>query len=101
MSICNLKYSVLISYILFSGFIIGQSRSVIIDELILKEGVYLHNEEKFSGIVFYKAKTGQFIAEVPFENGEMHGKRICYNLRGKVLAKEKVDLSPKFVPCSF
>jgi len=89
MSIFRLRYLLLIIIILCSKFIIGQTKSVIIDELVFNDGIYLYKEEKFTGLAFYKAKTGQFIAEVPFENGKMHGKRICYNYRGKVLSKEK------------
>ncbi len=89
MSICSFKYSLTMIIILCSFFVLGQSKTVIIDDLVFKEGSYLYQDLKFNGLAFYKANTGQFIAEVSFKNGKMHGKRICYNYRGKVLSKDK------------
>ena len=87
--IFKFKHSLLIFIIFCFNFYVAQIKKVIIDELMINDGFYQYKGVNFTGIAFYKAKTGQFIAEVPFENGKMHGKRICYNFWGKVLSKEK------------
>jgi len=87
--IYNFKYLLITFIILCFNSHLAQNKTVIIDELVINDDLYLYKGVAFTGLAFYKAKTGQFIAEVPFENGKMHGKRICYNYRGKVLSKDK------------
>ena len=87
--IYNFKYLLITFITLCFNSHLAQNKTVIIDELVINDDLYLYKGVAFTGLAFYKAKTGQFIAEVPFENGKMHGKRICYNYRGKVLSKDK------------
>ena len=89
MLIVKLKYLLLTCMIVCYNQSFTQIKTVIIDDLTFVDGHYQYKGKIFTGLAFYKAKTGQFIAEVPLVDGRMHGKRICYNYRGKVLSKDK------------
>jgi len=67
----------------------SQTGIVLVEELEFTEGLSFYKGEMFTGIGFLKGKKGQFIAEVNYKNGKIHGKRISYNSRGKVLSKDK------------
>tara|TARA_B110000438_G_C15777574_1_gene634771 strand:- start:1257 stop:1769 length:513 start_codon:yes stop_codon:yes gene_type:complete len=65
------------------------AQSALIKELTIEDGIYYYKGDKFNGLGFLKNKKGQFIAEVSFKKGKMHGNRICYNSRGRILSKDK------------
>ena len=70
-------------------FFYSQSGIVLVEELEITDGICFYKGVMFTGIGFLKGKNGQFIAEINYKNGKIHGKRISYNSRGKVLSKDK------------
>ena len=85
----NLKIVFLFTCLVVNPLVNCYAQNALMKELSFEEGVYYFRGEKFSGTGFLKNKKGQFIAEVPFKKGKMHGKRICYSSRGRILSKDK------------
>ena len=85
----NLKIVFLFTCLVVNPLVNCYTQNALMKELSFEEGVYYFRGEKFSGTGFLKNKKGQFIAEVPFKKGKMHGKRICYSSRGRILSKDK------------
>ena len=85
----NFKLSLFFVVFIANSLVSVNAQNALMKELTIEEGTYYYKGAKFSGLAFLKNKKGQFVAEVPFKKGKMHGNRICYNSRGRMLSKDK------------
>ena len=85
----DLKLKAVIILLLTNFLVVVSAQNALMKELSLEGEFYFYRGDKFSGLGFLKNKKGQFIAEVSFKKGKMHGNRICYNSRGRILSKDK------------